>query len=190
MDFMNKKFKKINQIFSLKEAILNGVSHHTIKTLMSSGEIERVERGIYRFTNSDFSDEQLFQLATKKIDSKSAVALLSALSYYDLTDIIPKAVWLLVPYQKRTISKNIKLYRAQDPKWDIGIISENGFSITSIERSIVDSITHAKVIPVKVGLDALKVALSQKKTKLSKIIDMSVALGVQEKVIPQIEILV
>ena len=177
------------QPFTYKDAIANGITRHTLRQLLNDGYIERVERGLYQTSVSDFSDQEMFVRAIKKINPPSAIALLSALSYYELTDIIPKKVWIMVPYTKRSVIKNIRLYRSKNPLWDIGITKIDGFTITTLDRTIVDSLTHPTVIPTRVGLDALKTALNRKKTTLSKIIDMSNLLKVKHKILPYIEAL-
>ena len=176
--------------FTYGEAMKKGFNINMLTKLIKEQKVERIERGIYRISNFDFTEEEQFIAATKKVQSKSAVTMLSALSYYDLTDIIPKQVWLMVESQKRTQNKSIKLYRSTNPHWNIGIIKEKGFCIVSIERAIVDSLTHKPIFPIRIGIEALKEAVRTKKVTLSKVVDMANKLGVREKIDPYIEVLI
>ncbi len=175
--------------FTYSEASSCGLTQYSLRQLLVAESIERIERGIYQAAGVDLSEEELYRRAVKRTGEPSAVCLLSALSHYDLTDTIPKIVWLMVPAGKRTTSLNVKLYRARDPKWNIGIIKGQGYSITTIERTLVDSLTHKSLLASRVGLDALKRAIAEKRTTASKVMEMSVALGVQHRVLSYIEVL-
>ncbi len=178
-----------NRPFTYREAVQLGLTQTAIRQLLANESIERIERGLYQAVGVDLSDRELFRRAIRKIGKPSAVCLLSALSHYQLTDIIPDRVWLMVPANKRTSSANIKLYRARDPKWEIGVIIEDGYPITSLERTIIDALTHQSVLPIRIGLDALKKAVSAKKTSTSKIIGVSKSLGVLHRILSYVEVL-
>lgn len=175
--------------FTYREAVSLGLSQYAIHKLLAAGEIERIERGIYQAVGGDISDSELFRRAVKKIGEPSAVCLLSALSYYHLTDVIPDRVWLMVSAKTRTASRNIRLYRTRDPRWKIGIVAEDGYSITSVERTLVDALTNKAVLPVRIGLDALKRAVGEKQTSISNVIVMSKSLGVLHRILPYVEAL-
>lgn len=157
--------------------------------LLENGEIERVERGLYQATDTDITEEEQYIRAIKKVGEPSAVCLLSALSHYSLTDTIPKKVWLMVDDHKRVKSGYIKLYRARDPKWNVAIVSPDGYPITSLERTIIDSLTHTRLVSARLGIDALKQAIGEKRTKASKVLSIAEELGVKHRVLPYIEAL-
>lgn len=188
------KMKKLpkslqSKTFTYSEACESGLTKYAIAKLIESGELERIERGLYRAVGEDLSDEELYRRAIKKVGEPAAVCLLSALSHYELTDIIAKQVWLMVPAEKRIKSSNIKLYRARDLKWRVGIDSHRGYKMTSLERTIIDSLTLKTIISPRVGLDALKRAIANKKTDVSKIIKVANALGVSHRIMPYLEAL-
>lgn len=175
--------------FTYQEACFYGLTQYTISKLIKTGIIERLEHGLYRSIGEDLSDEELYRRAIKKVGEPAVVCLLSALSHYELTDTIPKQVWLMVPTKKRIKSASVKLYRARDPQWKIGVVALDGYSITSLERTIVDSLTLKVLISPRLGIDALKLAISTKKTKTNKILEISNALGVKHRVLPYLEAL-
>ena len=175
--------------FTYQQALKKGLNQYALNCLLEQGTIERVARGVYQNIGEDLSDEVLFCRATKLVGSQSAICLLSALSYYQLTDLIPKQIWLMVPDSKRTTSTSVKLFRTRRPKWNTGIEKHCGYNITSLERTIVDSLTNKSVISKRVGLDALKLAVKEKKTSLNKIIKISIALEVKHLIFPYIEAL-
>lgn len=175
--------------FTYNEACNQGLTQYAIQKLLDAGAIERLERGLYRSVDEDLSDEELYRRAIKRVGKPAVVCLLSALSYYELTDTIPKQVWLMVPKEKRVKSPSVKLYRARDPQWKIGIVSKDGYSITSLERTIVDALTLKALVSPRLGVDALKSAISSKKTSASKILQIATGLGVKHRVLPYIEAL-
>jgi predicted transcriptional regulator of viral defense system len=175
--------------FTFKEALAAGLTQYRLKLLLSSGEIERVERGFYTAAYQEASDETLFVRATKRVGAPAVVCLLSALSHYELTDAIPKQVWLMVPKEKRVKSSLIKLYRARDPMWRLGVISHGSYSITTIERTIVDALTLKAIISPRMGIDALKRAIATKKTTATKVLHLASAMGVHHRVVPYVEAL-
>lgn len=175
--------------FTYKEASEVGLTQYAVMKLLESGVIERIEHGLYQATNTDITEEEQYIRAIKKVGEPSAVCLLSALSHYGLTDTIPKKVWLMVDDHKRVKSGYIKLYRARDPKWNVGIISPDGYPITSLERTIVDSLTHTRLVSARAGIDALKQAIREKKSTANKILSVADILGVKHRVLPYVEAL-
>jgi len=175
--------------FTYQEALKHGLTQYSVQKLLESNDIERVERGLYQSTEVDLSDEDLYRRAVKTVGEPAVVCLLSALSYYDLTDTIPKRVWLMVPAERRSRSRNIKLYRARDPNWTDGVVVQKGYSITSFERTIVETLALRSMISPRLGINALKQAISEKRTTTDKILRMADTLDIKHRVLPIIEAL-
>ena len=95
----------------------------------------------------------------------------------------------MVPMEKRVRNSSIKLYRSRNPNWRVGIISRTGYSITSLERTIVEALTLKALVAPRLGIDALKTALSKKQTSANKILAIADKLGVKHRILPYIEAL-
>lgn len=186
--FKQLQVKFTNHPFSLKELKKLGFDQKKINQLLKEEHIFRLRRGIYAVAKSDISDEYQFEAATLRINGPSAVCLASALAFYGLIDEIPKKVWLLVPESKHTAHKDIRLLRRRDPKWKIGIVHQGKYSITNLERSIVEALILKRILGT-VGVEALKTALSQKKTTLDRILKIATALKVDHRIMNYIEAL-
>ncbi len=158
-----------------------GLSRNELKRLLEVGEIVRLGRGVYQLASSDIGDENQFRAATKRIRGQSAICAISALSHYNLTDEIPKQVWLMVGVGRKSSLKDVRLFRTRNPQWNIGIEVGDGYKITSMERSIVDCLVYQYKFG-NLGVDALKRALKDKKVTLSKIVNMAERLGVDHKI--------
>ncbi len=175
--------------FSPKDINGLGITQAQVIQLLHNESIHRLSRGVYVLSGADLSDEAQFRAATMRINGPSAICLVSALAFYGITDHIPKKVWLLVPEDKHSAHKDLRLLRSRNPKWKVGIDSHNGYKITNIERSIVDALTTKRVLGFSIGVGALKSALQNKKTSLDKIIKMATQLGVDHRVMSYIEAL-
>lgn len=173
--------------FTRKDILKLGLSGNDIAELLSRGQIERVSRGIYRFAGEELSDPELFRAATIRIAGPSVICLLSALAYYQLTDSIPKKVWMMTEKHKRTIHKDIRLFRSRNPHLDIGIQKDQGFMITTIDRTLVDCLVQRKLIGTNVAIEGLRRALKFRKVSLSGIIKVAERLGVEHRIHPYIE---
>jgi predicted transcriptional regulator of viral defense system len=172
-----------------KELEGQGLSRNELERLLADGEIVRLGRGVYQLASADIGDENQFRAATKRIRGQSSVCTLSALAYYNLTDEIPKQVWLMVDAGRKSSLKDVRLFRTRKPHWNIGIEAADGFKITTVERTIVDCLSYQHKFG-NLGVDALKRALKDKKTNLSKIVDMAERLGVGHKIAPFIRVLI
>ena len=179
-----------NKPFTYQEARERGINQYAIRSLIACGALERIERGLYRVTGNDTSDEELYRRATKRAGESATVCLLSALSHYELIDEIPKQVWLMMEAKKRVKSASIRLYRARNPRWGVGIVSKNGYSITSVERTVVEALSLKAVLPIRVGIDALKRAIATKRTTAAKVLSVADGLGVKHRILSYIEAIV
>jgi predicted transcriptional regulator of viral defense system len=175
--------------FSARQAESHGITRHYLRKMVREGAIESLCRGVYRVPQPDYSEEDQFRSALLRLGEPSAICLVSALAFYHLIDAIPNKVWVMVPFEKRTVCADIKVLRVRNPHWKRGIVTLDGYRITSLERSIVDAFTYARSIGVQMGLEALKTSTRQKKTTFGAVLDMAKSLGADEKVRPYIEAL-
>lgn len=184
----NSLHKIGNTPITSKELERLGISRREIQALTKEDKLLRIGRGIYLLPSVELDNESLYRAATKRIKGPSAVCLMSALSHYNLTDEIPRQTWLLVNIDSRSIHKDIRLYRSNNPRWKIGIKKADGYKITTLERTIVDAIILKKKFG-NLGIEALKKALKEKLTTASKIMDMASKLDADELVLPYLQAL-
>ena len=170
------------QPFKLKEGEKAGIPRSIIRSWLEDDIIERIAHGTYRSSSNEYDTETAYIEATAIVGSTSAICLLSALELYNLTDQIPKKTWLMVSADKRTANNKIRLLRSRNPMWKIGIIKEDGYQVTSVERTLVDCLIHKKLIGSSVAMEAIKEALSSKKTKLADIIKVAKKMKVYHRI--------
>lgn len=150
---MNKKIYKFkseigNKSFTTKEANDFGISTRMLTFYVQSGDIERVGRGIYTFSDYDVEEDYAFHelvLVSKSIKG-SVICLISALDYWGITDEIQREYWLAIPnnYPIPKIEKKIRFIRPRN--LEIGVIEKEiageVIKITTPERSICDAFKH------------------------------------------------
>jgi predicted transcriptional regulator of viral defense system len=180
-----------SKTFSTKEAVQSGLTKYHLKRLLDEGEIIQIARGYYQFLNSNNlgSDEQSFESVIARVGFPSAVCLTSALIHFGLTDSIGKKTWVMVPANIRRRFSDIRLVRMRNAHFDIGIEKTQAYWITSLERTLVDSIACKNIVGTQIALEALKLALIGRKTTLNKIFEMSKQLKISHRVIPYLEVL-
>lgn len=153
-----------NRSFSTQEAMGAGISKRMLTYLSKKGLIERVGRGVY--TLAGFEGDEDFQymdlVHTAKSYKDAVICLLSALSYWELTDEIPRQFWLAIPNNQPTpkTDKKIKFYRPRN--LNDGVTEKRiagvAVRITTPERSVVETF---KYFDEETGLHALESYLSQ-----------------------------
>lgn len=188
---MPRKLKKLpKRPFSYTQARSSGLSKYMLRKLVSEGSVERLSRGVYQIAGPDEGPkENVYRAATLRCGLPSCVCLLSALEYYNLTDQIPKKVWMFVPVSKRIRSRDIRLIRTRDPMWNRGIRKTNYYWITTVERTLIDCLVRTQMVGTQVALAALKQAVAQKKVTLGDLYDTAKLMGVEHRVRPYLEVL-
>lgn len=175
--------------FTAAQFMSAGHSFYKLGQLVKSGLVEQVARGIYRASGIDIDEQDQFRISTLRVGTPSAICLSSALAYHHLTDHVPKKIWIMVADHKRTTDSSIKVFRSINPKWKIGIEKDDGFSVTSVERTLVECLSQRSRLGSQIGVEGLRNAIRSKKTTLGKVLDMAKQLGVTHRILPYIEAL-
>src|SRR5690349_12111188 len=111
-----KELEKLPDIFTSNDALKNGLTPYLLSKLVVAGQVEKVERGVYRKAEAeDLGEWTGFVEASKKVRQRNAICLVSALVYHKIAEVIPKTVWLLVDINTRSSKSGITLFRRKDP---------------------------------------------------------------------------
>ena len=177
--------------FSWEEAKSAGLTQYALRLLLETGKVERLAHGVYRSTEEvDLSPEDQYKAVLLRVGKPSAICLISALAYYHLTDVIPKQTWALVGADKLSNQKDIRLWRRRNPRWRIGIIVLDEVRITNVERTLIECLHHKNLIGgTALAIDAIRLAIQEKKTTMSDLLKMAERLGVKNKILPYLEVL-
>ncbi|MCX6559690.1 MAG: type IV toxin-antitoxin system AbiEi family antitoxin domain-containing protein [Candidatus Aminicenantes bacterium] len=146
-------------IFDLKEArkiLGSNRERHVLQflaRLKEKGWIERIKPGLYAVIPLSSGSERAPQLhefvIAMKLVEPAAIAFLSALNHYGLTEQIPRQVFLATNHRVARLTR-ISLgfsYRiiCQSPLRFFGLqkewVDERSFQITDLEKTLIDSLT-------------------------------------------------
>jgi predicted transcriptional regulator of viral defense system len=174
MKTKSKYYKKLGSLlskpqFSIKDAKNKGIPKEALAYLCKIGVLERVFKGIYRAANYESDiDISLESLATVASSIPfGVICLISALSYYELTDEIPREIWIAIPHKNRAPKKHgARIVRMRNMK--LGQknikIKEYKVKIFDKERCIIDAFRY---LSPEIAIKALKMYLNDYKNKPS-----------------------
>lgn len=141
--------------FTAEQAANLKVPRHAIAYLVQKGTLERIYPGAFRFTEYepevDFQWENLGVIASSI--SEGVICLISALSYYELTDQVMREIWIAIPHEsyapKRPNTRIIRMRNITLGKTEI-ILGEHKVKIFDQERCIIDAFRYlSKEIAIK-----------------------------------------
>ncbi len=122
--------------FTARQAGEAGYSWERLSYYAKTGRFQRVSHGIYRlvhFPSSPFEDLYISWLRT---GLDSVISHESALSIYDLSDIIPSEIHITVPRtasrRRRGIRLHTNRFKPEDVTW------REGLKVTTVPRTIAD----------------------------------------------------
>ena len=77
-----------------------GVDSRTLRRLVDDGSVERVARGLYRFTEAEPTEHYTLAAVCARVPD-AIVCLLSALSVHGLGTQLPWQEWIAIPHKAR-----------------------------------------------------------------------------------------
>jgi predicted transcriptional regulator of viral defense system len=175
--------------FTYKQALASGLNLRMVRNLVADGQCYTVAKGVYMPTRVEYNEINQFKAATLVVGQPSAICLVSALSVYGLTDVIPRKTWITVPAKKRTQISTLRVLRQSDPRWSIGIEAKDGYMVTSVERTLIESFRYRRMIGSNVAIEALREAIRTKRTTPSKVLDMAKKMKVVHLMLPYLEVM-
>ncbi|MFT7774453.1 type IV toxin-antitoxin system AbiEi family antitoxin domain-containing protein [Roseateles sp.] len=149
-----------------------GAPRMALTRLTTSGQLERVGRGLYRLPNESMSEhEGLASIAVKV--PQAVFCLLTALQFHELTTQLPRRVWIAMPrgsHAPRIDHPPIKMVQFTGAGYSEGIeLFERDrvqLRVYSVAKTVADCFKHRNKIGLDVALEALKDALAQKKASI------------------------
>lgn len=152
-------FDRVNKaIITSKEAKRANISSSSLSRLSTSGRIVRVARVVYL---NPYSTKQLpiaieDLIYSVKSVRNGAICLISALSYYNLTNEIPREHWISIPPNSNPIKRrNIRFVKFPDYELGLKTIKIKGISVKIYDEeiTIVDSF---KYLSLETAIEALE----------------------------------
>jgi predicted transcriptional regulator of viral defense system len=144
------------------------VSHHDLRLLVRRGVVEHVQRGLYRLTNTEPTEDHTLAVVAARVP-RAVVCLLSALRVHGIGTQTPAEVWLAIHHKARPprlLEVRHRIVRFSGPAWSAGIIATRfegvPSQITSPARTIVDCFRYERLVGPEIPMEALKDALRRR----------------------------
>jgi len=175
-------------------AILKARFHpDSLMTLEKKGKVEKIARGLYRVTN--YVPGSHPDLVTASLQApKGVICLLSALSFYEATNEIPKLVDIAIPqgtHANRIKYPPVRFYRFASKAWKAGIeehkIQGHKVKVYSLAKTIADCFKFRNKIGTDVAMNVLKIAVTEKNIKPKEIMQYAKICRVNNIIKPILE---
>jgi predicted transcriptional regulator of viral defense system len=155
-------------VFRAREAERFGVARVSLQRLAEQGILERVDRGLYAFSDAPLATHQSFAEVASR-HPKAVVCLLSALRFHELTTENPAEVYVFVPQHAQRPRMENQLLRVfwvggetineGIQEHDIGGVTVR---ITNPAKTVVDCFKFRSKIGINVAAEALRDAWQRK----------------------------
>jgi len=139
-----------------------GVARSTLTELVSTGRIERIASGVYVSPDAPLSADQSIAEAATAV-SNAVVCLLTALSYYDLTEANPTSVWLALARDRRRPTKGyppLEIVWMSEPALSHGVVTRRirgvDVRMTTPAKSVADAYKYRGRLGGEAALYALR----------------------------------
>ncbi|MBC7603783.1 MAG: type IV toxin-antitoxin system AbiEi family antitoxin domain-containing protein [Ramlibacter sp.] len=147
-----------------------GAPRVVLTRLATSGQLERVGRGLYRLPNADISEnEGLVSIAVKV--PQAVFCLLTALQFHEMTTQLPRRVWIAMPrgsHTPRIDHPPIKMVQFTGEGYSEGIevFERDGVQLRvyGVAKTVADCFKHRNKIGLDVAIEALKDTVAQRKS--------------------------
>jgi len=170
-----------------------GFHPDSLSALEKEGKVEKIARGLYRITNYTPGSHPDLVIASLQAP-KGVICLLSALSFYEATNEIPKYVDLAIPqgtHANRIKYPPVKFYRFASKAWKTGIekheVESHQIKVYSLAKTIADCFKFRNRIGVDIARDALKFAITEKGIKPKEIMEYAKICRVDSIIKPILE---
>jgi predicted transcriptional regulator of viral defense system len=188
--------RELGPVFRAKDAVAAGVSWRDLYQARDSGWLVEVSRGVYELREHGSIDRADF-VAVSARAPKGMVCLMSALEYWDLTDVIPAWVDVAVPagsHRPQIRYPPTRVHVFQAATFDLGRVragdeGEPGFWITNPERTVADCFRLRHQIGQELAVGALRRYLERRDSKPGQMLDFAAALRVRTPVLDALRVL-
>ena len=172
-----------------------GITAATISRMVKAGEVTRLTRGLYQLPDAPIEAHHSLAEAAKRVP-RGVVCLVSALAYHELTDQLPRAVWMAIgtrdwmPKEGRPAMRIVRFTDALLTDDVIIVHIENvPVKVFGVAKTIADCFRHRRSVGQTVALEGLQEALRQRKATPAEIARHAERGGVATVVRPYLEAL-
>ena len=167
---------KARGIARLAELRAEGVTAATMSRMERDGEVLRLARGLYQLPDAPLDAHHSLAEAVKRVP-KGVVCLVSALAFHQLTDQLPRQVWIAIGQRDWAPKRDgapVRLVRFTDRLLTEGVESHTvegvPVKVFGVAKTIADCFRYRNKIGLSVAIEGLQEALRQRKTTPGEIV--------------------
>ncbi|MBU0671553.1 MAG: transcriptional regulator [Candidatus Margulisbacteria bacterium] len=173
-----------------------GFDKTVLRSVVKSGQIKKVDRGLYRLAEGTQLSNPDLVAASIKVP-KGIVCLLSALAFHEATSEIPRYVHIAIlrgKHANKIKYPPVKYYRYAPGIWKEGLenheVDGRRIRVYNLARTVVDCFKFRNKIGLDVARDALKVAVTEKEVKPKEIMKYAKLCRVESVIKPVLEAII
>ncbi len=189
-------FQKYGGVARFSAILKAGFHPDSLSALEKEGKVEKIARGLYRITNYTPGSHPDLVIASLQAP-KGVICLLSALSFYEATNEIPKYVDIAIPqgtHANRIKYPPVKFYRFASKAWKTGIekheVESHQIKVYNLAKTIADCFKFRNRIGMDIARDALRVAITEKGIKPKEIMEYAKICRVDSIIKPILEAMI
>jgi predicted transcriptional regulator of viral defense system len=167
---------KARGIARLAELRAAGVTAATMSRMERDGEVLRLARGLYQLPDALLDAHHSLAEAAKRVP-KGVVCLVSALAFHQLTDQLPRQVWIALgqkDWSPKADGVPVRLVRFTDRLLTEGVEAHTvegvPVKVFGVAKTIADCFRYRNKIGLSVAIEGLQEALRQRKTTPGEIV--------------------
>ncbi|GES43990.1 transcriptional regulator [Rhizobium dioscoreae] len=160
---------RLHGIARLTELRAEGVTAATMSRMERDGEVLRLARGLYQLPDAPLDAHHSLAEAAKRLP-KGVVCLVSALAFHELTDQMPRHVWMAIgqkDWAPKMEGAPVRLVRFTDrlltDSVETHTVEGVPVKVFSVAKTIADCFRYRNKIGLSVAIEGLQEALRQRK---------------------------
>lgn len=186
---------KARGIARLAELRAAGVTAATMSRMERDGEVLRLARGLYQLPDAPLDAHHSLAEAAKRVP-KGVVCLVSALAFHQLTDQLPRQVWIAIgqkDWAPKDDGASVRLVRFTDRLLTEGVESHTvegvPVKVFGVAKTVTDCFRYRNKIGLSVAIEGLQEALRQRKTTPGEIVKQAERGAIATVIRPYLEAL-
>lgn len=172
-----------------------GIVPATLSRMTADGLISRLGRGLYQLPDAAVEEQHTIAEAAKRVP-RGVACLVSALSFHELTDQLPKRVWLaigrkdwapkldtppirIVRYSEKLLAADVETHRVEGVE----------VKVFSPIRTVIDLFRLERLVGLPIAIEGLRELLRSRRATPGELAVRATALGAWPKMRPYVETL-
>jgi predicted transcriptional regulator of viral defense system len=170
-----------------------GIAASTIARAVRAGTVIRAARGLYQLPDSELDLETTLAEASKRVP-RGVICMISALAFHQLTDQMPRKVWMAIgarDWEPSVEYPPLRIVRFRSPYLEYGIekhvISGVDVPVYSIAKSLADAFRSRRFVDRSVAIECLRNAVEERKATPAEIAQAARDCGAWKQMQPYLE---